>query len=759
MLGNLLLYSSFFLGIVSAVFLFLKKDAKGLVRGFTALLTMDFLLLVYYFVTTNLTFNYVWSYTSRDLPMFYKLSGVLGGQQGTLLFWAFLISLGALWLNETRNKERFIKESQGVVILIGLYFIALTLFDSPFKTIYEANPGLPENFVPSDGNGLNPLLIDPWMAVHPPFIFIGYAAMTVPFAVALVYLFRSLNGGSARLHKTWVTSIVQWSRVSWLFLTLGIAVGGFWSYKVLGWGGFWAWDPVETSSLIPWLLLTGTLHALNEHRKDRDKYAVLTPALVGISFALVLYATLVTRSGFFESIHAFGSGTVGTYLVVMLIVSTIATLGLAVMKYLRTEGAGNVKKDSRLRTNIYYLAIMLFIILTFISFWGVTFPALYKLFTGNKVGVGIAFFNIWSYPFFLALMLIAGLGINFEASKAKLREFAVYAALTLIFAVVTPSGGWNIVDYSAIISPEKPLLYALIGSASSLSFIPPSVYILSSSYSRARKKIRSAKKRESKITAASTALVHAGVVFIILGSVFSTLFATEFSTSVATLGDAYSLNGSPYSVKVADFKHYANFSQEALTIPSITVEEFYDEYLPGKNETYAVRGIIKNAYDLGGVALLRLAGKEKELWVATENLKVIPGSEAVAEGYIMQDFTLASLNMSLDYLMFAGNIRPLRRIVSATQEAEIEVYSGGRLMAHGTAKVVEYPQSDVKRVMIDRGVLRDVYVIFTGASDGQLPLTVKIIPLVNYLWLGILLFVIGITAIMLYDPKYGAMKW
>ncbi|MDP6613299.1 MAG: cytochrome c biogenesis protein CcsA, partial [Candidatus Hydrothermarchaeota archaeon] len=332
--------------------LFLKKDTKWLVRGFVALLALDFLLLVYYFITTNLMINYVWSYTSRDLPMFYKLSGVLGGQQGTLLFWAFLISIGALWLNERRASDGFIRESKAMVILVGLYFIALTMLDSPFKTIYDANPGLDESFLPTDGNGLNPLLIDPWMAVHPPFIFLGYAAMTVPFTVALVYLFRSFNGSTAKLHKAWITNVVQWSRVSWLFLTLGIAVGGFWSYKVLGWGGFWAWDPVETASLIPWLLLTGTLHALGEHRRNKNKYNVLTPALVGISFVLVIYATLVTRSGFFESIHAFGSGAVGTYLVILLLICTIATIALALRKYLRTESAGRKERGPQLRTNI-----------------------------------------------------------------------------------------------------------------------------------------------------------------------------------------------------------------------------------------------------------------------------------------------------------------------------------------------------------------------------------------------------------------------
>lgn len=744
MLEDTLLYLSFGLGLVSVYFLYRGKDARNLVRAYAGLLAVAFLLLVYYFVTTNLTIDYVWSYTSKDLPLFYKLSGVLGGQQGTLLFWSLLIAVGALWLNERQVRGGLERNSQGVVILVGLYFIILTLLDSPFKTIYEANPSISGDYIPSDGNGLNPLLIDPWMAVHPPFIFLGYASLTVPFAAALVYLYRSLNGSSKDLHRSWVPLVVQWSRVSWLFLTLGIAVGGFWSYKVLGWGGFWAWDPVETSSLIPWLLLTGTLHALNEHRKDRKKFDILTPVLLGISFVLVLYATLVTRSGFFESIHAFGSGTVGTYLVVLLSICAIASVSLGVMKYLKTEGK---EEKWRMRTVLFYSAIMLFIVLTFISFWGVTFPALYKLFTGNKVSVGISFFNLWSYPFFLAVMLLAGLGLSYNTSKARIREFGVYLAATLVLAFINPSGIWNIVDYSAIVTPEKPFLYTLLGSASSLSFIPPSVYILSSAYKRSQRK----RPRE-----VSVALIHAGIVFIILGAVFSALFTQEYSVRAKT-GAAFPVDSTPYSMQVEDFRHYLNFSEETLAIPSLALDEFYKVYTPEKNESYVVRGVAEEAFNLGHVALIRMTGNGKELWVATDNLDIFPGTEIVARGYVMEGFSLPSLNMTLDRILF-GQVRFLKKPISYTQEAYIAVLQGDKKVAEGVAKVIQYPKGDTKRVMIDRGIFRDYYVIFTGVDDQGIPLTLKIIPMVNYLWLGIILFIVGVIGVTLYDPKYGVIK-
>tara|TARA_B100000315_G_C14582035_1_gene590991 strand:+ start:407 stop:2683 length:2277 start_codon:yes stop_codon:yes gene_type:complete len=758
MIGDILLYISFVLGIISLIFIFFKKDAKWIIRGFMSFLLLDFLLLTYYFVISNLTIDYVWSYTSKDLPLFYKLSGVLGGQQGTLLWWSFLISIGALWLNEIRINDRFIKKSQGVVIAIGLFFIALTILDSPFKTIYAANSFLSKDFLPIDGNGLNSLLIDPWMAVHPPLIFIGYASMTVPFSLALVYLFNSIKDPKSPVHRTWMSTVMIWTRISWLFLTLGIAIGGFWSYKVLGWGGFWAWDPVETSSFIPWLLLTGTLHALREHGNNKDRYNILTPTMVCLSFVLVLYATLVTRSGFFDSIHSFGAGEVGIYILILILICAITTIAFALIKYFKTEVKSENNGQILGRTNVFYLVILLFIVLTFISLWGITFPALFKLFTSNKVGVGIAFFNIWSYPVFLFIMLLAGLGLNLRASNIDFREFGFYTILTLISTLILPSSAWNIVDYSGIVTSEKPLLYSLIGSASSLSFIPPALYIFTSVYRRGVRKIISPGRTNLKIKEGGVAAIHVGVVLIILGSVFSTLFTQEYPISIATKGENYQIQGTDYNVKIVEFRYYSNFSKDSLITQGITLEEFYDEYTPGLNKTYMVRGIVKDRFDIGNIVLFRLSNKDKKLWVATDRVNIPNEIEVVVEGHIEENFTASSLNLTFNYIMFSGNIQQLNKIISTTQEVEIEVYSSNHLFGHGVAKVVKYPNSEVKRVMIDRGIYKDVYVIFTGLTGGEVPLTVKIIPMINFLWIGITFFALGMMAILLYDPRYGVFK-
>jgi cytochrome c-type biogenesis protein CcmF len=549
-----------------------------------------------------------------------------------------------------------------------------------------------------------------------------------------------------------------WTRISWLFLTLGIAIGGFWSYKVLGWGGFWAWDPVETSSFIPWLLLTGTIHALREHGNNKDRYNILTPTMVCLSFVLILYATLVTRSGFFDSIHSFGAGEVGIYILILILLCAITTIAFALIKYFKTDVKSENNGQILRRTNVFYLVILLFIVLTFISLWGITFPALFKLFTSNKVGVGIAFFNIWSYPVFLFIMLLAGLGLNLRASNIDFREFGFYTILTLISTLILPSSAWNIVDYSGIVTSEKPLLYSLIGSASSLSFIPPALYIFISVYRRGVRKIISPGRINLKIKEGGVAAIHVGVVLIILGSVFSTLFTQEYHMSIATKGENYQIQGTDYNVKIVDFRYYSNFSKDSLIPQGITLEEFYDGYTPDLNKTYNIRGIVKDRFDIGNIALFRLSNKDKKLWVATDNVNIPNEIEVVVEGHIEENFTASSLNLTFNYIMFSGNIQQLNKIISTTQEVEIKVFSSNHLFGHGVAKVVKYPNSEVKRVMIDRGLYSDVYVIFTGLTGGEVPLTIKIIPMINFLWIGIAFFALGMMAILLYDPKYGVFK-
>ncbi|MCE8423886.1 MAG: cytochrome c biogenesis protein CcsA, partial [Candidatus Methanoperedens sp.] len=238
-LGNGLLYASFAVGAVALIGLLLKefknidvfyRFVSPMIPLSAGLLTLAYVLLTYYFAVSDFTYEYIWEFSSIDLPMIYKISGTWAGQQGTYLMWVCIIFISAAWLVlTTKHATRLARRTQIITLLIGLYFIVLTLIQTPFKSIYEGRPDL-IGYVPPDGNGLNALLVNFWMVVHPPLMFIGYAAMTIPFAAAIVYLITKEEG--------WEELSRQWSRFTWLFLGMGIAIGGVWAYLVLGWGGF-----------------------------------------------------------------------------------------------------------------------------------------------------------------------------------------------------------------------------------------------------------------------------------------------------------------------------------------------------------------------------------------------------------------------------------------------------------------------------------------------------------------------------------------
>jgi cytochrome c-type biogenesis protein CcmF len=766
-LGDLLLALSLFLFLASTASLFRYREEyeihlRRMIRAIPLLLGASFLLLAYSFVTSDFSIHYVWAFSSRHHPLLYKLSGVLAGQEGTLLFWAFLISIGGLWLVEKEGFDSpFPRKAQTLVLLLGAFFLFLTLSDSPFATIYEVYPELPPDFLPPDGAGLNPLLLDPWMAVHPALVFIGYASLTVPFAVAIAYLFESLRGETRGLHRMWVRSASYWGRIAWLFLTLGISVGGVWAYKVLGWGGFWAWDPVETASYIPWVMLTGALHALAEHRREREKYTILTPVLFAFSFSLVVYATLVTRSGFFESVHAFSAGKPGFYFVLLAAAAILSALALAAVKYLRTEEETPPKDEALItRTNLFYLTILLFILLTIIPFWGITFPALTKLLSGRKVATGVSFFNLWSYPFLLLLLLLMGLCIGYRTKRKEkaLQEFGVFAGLTLLAALFRPTEAWKITDYTAIVTPVKPLLYTTLGSASVLAFLPPSVYLFYNVTDRLRERLRTLRRRDRRMRAVGLSLIHFGVVLIAVGAVYSTAFTVDVSTSLDSQSrDFVHIPGTIYGVRLIDYREYSDYPEEAAPSsqpPGWSILQFYEEIASGvPHEQYTVYGEVAERIDSEHSTYLRLVGGGKELWVAIQRAEVPTGIRVVTTGSLMVDFPSPPLNRTFPLILFSPGVErvegPEKEPLSTTQEVRLVIYEKDKRISEGTARSISYRgKTTVQKVMIDRGPLRDIYVIFSGLSGREIPIDIKVKPLINWLWIGVLLFISGILLLL-----------
>ncbi|WP_456475016.1 cytochrome c biogenesis protein CcsA [Candidatus Pyrohabitans sp.] len=789
-LGDVLLGVALLTGSATAALLVLpyKEKLERLKRTtlvlFATSLTAAFFLLLYYFAVSDFSLAYVWKFSSSSYPLYYKLSGTLAGQEGTLLFWAMLIVLSALWLE--RGEERklsFVRHTQLIVVVLGLYFTFLTFLQSPFITIYEAFSGITPGYMPEDGNGLNPLLLDPWMATHPFTTFLGYAGTTIPFAGALVYLFttgraRGVEGSAQRL---WVTKGLQWLRIAWLFSTISMAFGGIWAYKTLGWGGFWAWDPVETAMLLPWLMLTAAMHVALEHRRDKTKYNVLAPLLVAFSFSLVVYATAVTRSGIFESVHAFIAGDVGKYIMLLVGISFVAPLLLGLWKYTRV---GRREEGDQIinRTNIFYAAILVFLIMSFISFYGITFPPLMKQITTQKYAITKQFFNLWLYPFFLILLLLIGLGLHYRADRKKevLQGFLVFAILTLVAVFIKPSEDYNIVDYTSFISASKPLLYSTIGEISSLSVIPPVFYILYASVERLRRFTSSPMQR--KLREAGVVAIHIGVALIAIGAVFSSIFTSEFSVTLnknrigeekvlaqAVFHEGFGRLGtwgvhqgevmSDYRIKLLDYREYIDYGSASGSGSGygMSIAEFRASIAKGDiREEYAVRGTAGRVLRTEHAAFIKLTDSSGELWVAADpSLKIPAGMETVVVGMPLLGVRTPDSGDATDVVLIASEVDDaLINAFRKVQLARVAIYKGDARIGEGDVKFEMYKNGDARRPLIDRSLVRDVFVVLDSPTyQGDLSITVRIKPLLNEIWLGVILFVVGIILCISYEAR------
>lgn len=301
------------------------------------------ILLACHLLAVNAGYSYVFQHSSADLAWSYRFSALWAGQEGSFLIWTCFIFV-MLAVTRFTGSGKLLRETRlfaftrTVLLFVASFFLLLLVLKTPFSTYYFSVMGIPSvtNWNPfldvlpiPHGQGMNPLLRNPWMAIHPPFLFAGYAAFTVPFSAAI--------SGLALKDNRWVELATGWMRISWLFLTLGIGFGAFWAYEVLGWGAwYWTWDPVETSSLIPWLTATAYLHAKSGFRQG--EYGFMPPVLAIASFILVIFSTFVTRSGLWVSVHSWQEFTIeGLAITVFLLILTGSSAGLLLKKYFSEE--------------------------------------------------------------------------------------------------------------------------------------------------------------------------------------------------------------------------------------------------------------------------------------------------------------------------------------------------------------------------------------------------------------------------------------
>jgi len=348
-------------------------------------------------LTHDFRLEYVARNGSRATPVFYTAITLWGALEGSILFWAWLLTLftAAVVLTYQRRQMALLPYVVPVLATVSLFFLGLMLGPAnPFRTVFP---------VPADGPGPNPLLQNhPFMAIHPPFLYLGFVGLTVPFAFAIAALV------TGRLGEAWIVTTRRWTLLAWSFLTWGVIMGGWWSYEVLGWGGYWAWDPVENASFMPWLPTTAFLHSVMVQERRR-MLKVWNLSLIILAFSLTLFGTFLTRSGVVSSVHAFSQSVIGPVFLGFLAVVLLGSAGLLVWRGEQLKSAGQV--DAMVsRESAFLLNNLLFLGFTFTVFLGTVFPLLAEAVRGTKVSVGAPFFDQVTVPIILILLLLMGIG-------------------------------------------------------------------------------------------------------------------------------------------------------------------------------------------------------------------------------------------------------------------------------------------------------------------------------------------------------------
>jgi cytochrome c-type biogenesis protein CcmF len=392
-------------------------------------------LLIVSLLRNDFSIEYVWRVSSREMPTYLKVTALWGGQAGSLLFWNLLLA-GFTAAAMARNWDRQ-RELMPYVIIVGsmtlVFFLALVVFvENPFARLPVAQV---------NGNGLNPLLRHPGMIIHPPMLYLGFTGFTIPYTFAMAALM------AGKLDSSWIWITRRWSLAAWLFLSMGLILGGRWAYDVLGWGGYWAWDPVENASFMPWLAGTAFLHSVMIQEK-RDMFKAWNMFLIILTYCLVIYGTFIVRSGVISSVHSFAQSAVGPMFFAFIAIMFIFSAYWVTKR--RDQLASKNHLDSLLSREAAFL-LNNFIILSIlvVTFLGTNFPIVSELFTGQKVTVGPPFYEKVNGPLFAALLLLMGvapLTMWYRTSIRWLRKMtigpAVAATIVCIVLFVTGITSW-----------------------------------------------------------------------------------------------------------------------------------------------------------------------------------------------------------------------------------------------------------------------------------------------------------------------------
>ncbi|MBI4759670.1 MAG: heme lyase CcmF/NrfE family subunit [Chloroflexota bacterium] len=567
------------------------------------LLTLAAGMLIYLLVNDHYEVQFVYEVTSRSMPLYLKVTAWWGGQAGSLLFWSWLMA--AFTSLVTLRKWDRDREFLPWVIAVGgvtmAFFIGMNVFfENPFAKLYQTFNGniaaytiQPANsilFTPSDGRGLNPLLRHPGMIIHPPMLYLGFVSFVIPYAFAMAALI------TGRTDDRWIRITRRWTLWAWLFLSAGLVLGGRWAYDVLGWGGYWGWDPVEIAAFMPWLTGTAFLHSVMIQEK-RGLFKYWNMLLIVLTYDLVIFGTFLTRSGVLSSVHSFAQSAIGPAFFAFIGITLITSAGLILYRWdmLKSE----TKMTSMLsREALFLFNNLLFMGILVICFWGVIYPLISELFTGQKVTVGPPFYERATSPLFAALLLLMGI--------APLSAWGHSTLKTLGRAIWKPAVGAGIITAILAFTYTQNVI-ALVG------FFLIALVILVTLYEYGRGALARQRSQGENIFLAFWNLtgrnrrryggyiIHISMMLMAIGILGIELFQVETQGTIA-IGDSLELSG--YTIKYKEVASWDN---------------------PGAGVNYT-RAVVE-VYDANGNLLGNLHPR-KDFYFDTQQPMTIPGQLA-----------------------------------------------------------------------------------------------------------------------------------
>lgn len=436
-------------GILAGSYSGLRKETSSYYLLRRSILLQPFLLgiastiMIVAFVNSWMNFEYVATNSSKDLAFLYKITGLWSGQSGSLLFWALILSVyGLLIVIQTSNEDPslFVTGTLTSVAVIESFFLFLVNWVTyPFTRLWKLPDGSivsaaapPPNATVAmvEGNGLNPILQHPGMAIHPPMLYLGYIGLSIPFCFAVGALV------SGRLGEEWIHQSRLWTMLSWTILSFGIVLGGWWAYQELGWGGYWAWDPVENASFMPWLMATAFVHSVMI-QKRRGMLKRWNMILVSLAFLLSIFGTFLTRSGLLDSVHSFAEDPViGGAFLGFIGVLLVVIVGLVLYRYPELESENELESIFS-REFAFLLNNMLFVGICFAVLWGTIYPIVSEYLTGDRITLGPSFYNQVTLPMFLLLLVLTGIGPLISWRQASLSNLVRNFTGPVLAALVT----------------------------------------------------------------------------------------------------------------------------------------------------------------------------------------------------------------------------------------------------------------------------------------------------------------------------------